>query len=70
MCLVRKGHPIGNEQLTLERYLAYPHAMVTLAEGRQGIIDDILDERIAPPGAAQDPYFASAAWTIDIPTWC
>src|SRR5215470_881586 len=24
-CLVRLGHPIGRERMTLERYLSYPH---------------------------------------------
>jgi DNA-binding transcriptional LysR family regulator len=77
MCLVRKGHPIGNDRLTLERYLAYSHAMVTLAEGRQGILDDVLDEKgLRRRVQLKIPYFASAAWTIEhsdmvltVPKW-
>jgi len=66
MCLVRTGHPIGKDKLTLERYLSYPHASVTLAEGRQGIIDDILDENgLQRRVQLKIPYFASAAWTIE-----
>jgi DNA-binding transcriptional LysR family regulator len=66
MCLVRTGHPIGKDKLTLERYLSYPHASVTLAEGRQGIIDDILDEKgLQRRVQLKIPYFASAAWTIE-----
>jgi DNA-binding transcriptional LysR family regulator len=66
MCLVRIGHPIGKDRLTLERYLSYPHASVTLAEGRQGIIDDILDEKgLQRRVQLKIPYFASAAWTIE-----
>jgi DNA-binding transcriptional LysR family regulator len=66
MCLVRHRHPIGREPLTLERYLSYPHAMVTLAEGRQGIIDDALDEKgLRRRVQLKIPYFASAAWTIE-----
>jgi DNA-binding transcriptional LysR family regulator len=66
MCLVRTGHPIGKDKLTLERYLSYPHASVTLAEGRQGIIDDILDEKgLQRHVQLKIPYFASAAWTIE-----
>ncbi len=66
MCLVRTGHAIGKERLTLERYLAYPHAMVTLAEGRQGIIDEALDGKgVRRRVQLKIPYFASAAWTIE-----
>jgi hypothetical protein len=37
---------------------------VTLAEGRQGIIDDILDEKgLQRRVQLKIPYFASAAWT-------
>jgi DNA-binding transcriptional LysR family regulator len=65
-CLVRLGHPIGRDRLTLERYLSFPHASVTLAEGRQGIIDDILDEKgLQRRVQLKIPYFASAAWTIE-----
>jgi len=66
MCLVRSSHPIGKERLTLERYLSYPHVMVTLAEGRQGVIDQSLDEKgVRRPVQLKIPYFASAAWTIE-----
>jgi len=66
MCLVRTGHPIGKDKLTLEHYLSYPHASVTLAEGRQGIIDEILDEKgLQRRVQLKIPYFASAAWTIE-----
>jgi DNA-binding transcriptional LysR family regulator len=66
MCLVRTGHPIGKDKLTLERYLSYPHASVTLAEGRQGIIDEVLDEKgLQRRVQLKIPYFASAAWTIE-----
>jgi DNA-binding transcriptional LysR family regulator len=66
MCLVRDGHPMGKKPLTLERYLSYSHAMVTLAEGRQGIIDEALDEKgLKRRVQLKIPYFASAAWTIE-----
>jgi DNA-binding transcriptional LysR family regulator len=65
-CLVRLGHPIGRERMTLERYLSCPHASVTLAEGRQGILDDTLDKKgLQRRVQLKIPYFASAAWTIE-----
>jgi DNA-binding transcriptional LysR family regulator len=65
-CLVRLGHPVGRDRLTLDRYLSFAHASVTLAEGRQGIIDDILDEKgLQRRVQLKIPYFASAAWTIE-----
>ena len=40
--------------------------MVTLAEGRQGIIDEALDEKgLKRRVQLKIPYFASAAWTIE-----
>jgi DNA-binding transcriptional LysR family regulator len=66
MCLVRTGHPIGKDRLTLARYLSYPHAMVTLAEGRQGVVEDSLDAKgVRRQVQLKIPYFASAAWTIE-----
>ena len=66
MCLVRRDHPAGKEALTLERYLAYPHALILLAQQRQGIIDKALEEKgIHRRVQLRIPYFASAAWVIE-----
>ena len=66
MCLVRKDHPAGKGALTLERYLAYPHALILLAQQRQGIIDKALEEKgIHRRVQLKIPYFASAAWIIE-----
>jgi DNA-binding transcriptional LysR family regulator len=66
MCLVRRDHPAGKGALTLERYLAYPHALILLAQQRQGIIDKALEEKgIHRRVQLKIPYFASAAWVIE-----
>jgi len=66
MCLVRMGHPIGKERLTLARYLSCSHAMVMLKEGRQGVVEDSLDAKgVRRQVQLKIPYFASAAWTIE-----
>jgi DNA-binding transcriptional LysR family regulator len=66
MCLVREGHPVGRKAFTLERYLAYPHALVTLAHQRQGVIDKALEDKgIERRVQLKIPYFASAAWVIE-----
>ena len=66
MCLVRRDHPAGKRALTLERYLAYPHALILLAQQRQGIIDKALEEKgIHRRVQLKIPYFASAAWVIE-----
>ncbi|HEY4773469.1 MAG TPA: LysR family transcriptional regulator [Xanthobacteraceae bacterium] len=66
MCLVRKDHDLGHKPLTLERYLAYPHALVTLAHQRQGVVDRVLEEKgLQRRVQLRSPYFASAAWIIE-----
>lgn len=66
MCLVRKGHPIGKKPLTLDRYLSFSHAMVTLGHQRQGIVDRTLEEMgLSRRVQLETPYFTSAAWMIE-----
>jgi DNA-binding transcriptional LysR family regulator len=66
MCLVRKDHPASKKPLTLERYLAYPHALVSLTRHRQGVIDKALEDKgIERKVQLITPYFASAAWIIE-----
>jgi len=66
MCLVRKGHPVGRKPLTLDRYLAHPHAVVSLTQHRQGVIDKAVED-LGHARRVQliTPYFASAAWAIE-----
>lgn len=66
MCLVRDGHPVGRKALTLDRYLSYPHALILLAQQRQGVIDRELESKgIQRRVQLRIPYFASAAWVIE-----
>lgn len=65
-CLVCNDHPLGGEAVTLERYLGYPHVMITTFSHTQGIVDRALDDR----GAARRvhmrvPYFAAAASVVE-----
>lgn len=66
MCLVRENHPAGKKPFTLDRYLSYPHALITLAKQRQGVIDRQLEDKgIHRRVQLKIPYFASAAWIIE-----
>jgi DNA-binding transcriptional LysR family regulator len=43
MCVVRAGHPLASQRMTLNRYLAYPHVLIA-PRGRPGSwIDDHLE---------------------------
>jgi DNA-binding transcriptional LysR family regulator len=60
VCLVRSDHPIGGDALTLEQFLALPHAVV-LSEGRS---QEILERHLAELGlvrrvAIYTPHFLS-----------
>lgn len=41
-CVVRRGHPLARQRLTVERYVAYPHVMVAPNGTRGSFIDDAL----------------------------
>lgn len=42
VCLLRKGHPFGKARLTLQHYLDLQHVVISLAGGRQGLVDQAL----------------------------
>jgi DNA-binding transcriptional LysR family regulator len=65
-CLIRTGHPLAgrvrNGRIEMDDYLAHDHALVTVAGGRTGVVDDALralghKRRIA----LWLPYFMTAA---------
>jgi DNA-binding transcriptional LysR family regulator len=45
VCVMRQGHPLANQQLTLERYIQAKHLLVTLTGESTGLIDPLLQER-------------------------
>jgi DNA-binding transcriptional LysR family regulator len=51
VCVMRKGHPAADRPLTLDRYLALSHILVSPEDDRFGIVDE------APRGPA-----ARASW--------
>ena len=60
VCMLRSDHPVGGDALTLEQFLALPHAVV-LSEGRS---QEILESRLAEMGlvrrvAIYTPHFLS-----------
>ncbi|MBL6959150.1 MAG: LysR family transcriptional regulator [Rhodospirillales bacterium] len=44
VCLVRKGHPIVKQKMTLETLLSYRHLLVSATGSRKAIFDSILDD--------------------------
>ena len=42
---VRKGHPLAKEKMTLKRFVAYDHILVTPSNARIGVVDRALAER-------------------------
>jgi DNA-binding transcriptional LysR family regulator len=68
-CLLRHGHPAVENALqskiSLEDYLAYPHALVTVTGGRSGPVDTALAALgHARHVAVRIPYFATAALLV------
>jgi DNA-binding transcriptional LysR family regulator len=45
VCLIRKGHPLGNHPLTTERYLQLDHLIIALEGSQQGALERALSRR-------------------------
>jgi len=45
VCVVREGHPAGSGRLTLEAFLAHPHALVAPSGRPGGVVDSVLAKR-------------------------
>ncbi len=62
--IARAGHPQVNKRLSLERYLALKHVLVSV-EGRTGLVDRVLDKRdLSRDVALVVAHFASAALAV------
>ena len=61
VCLMRRGHPAAAEPLTLERYAALSHVLISLSEDGNGPVDDYLQRRgLKRRIAVRIPYFLTA----------
>jgi DNA-binding transcriptional LysR family regulator len=61
VCVVAQGHPLRSERATLNRYLAFRHAVVTVNDGGQIWIEDALASRgFERTVALRTPYGLSA----------
>jgi DNA-binding transcriptional LysR family regulator len=62
-CVVRRGHPAA-ESMTLERFCASPHVLISPLEGR-GAVDKALAERgLSRRVAVRVPHFAVAPYLV------
>lgn len=41
-CMFSKSHPLADKEITLDDYLAYPHALIAISDGVKALIDDAL----------------------------
>nr|WP_256261017.1 LysR family transcriptional regulator [Shewanella sp. NIFS-20-20] len=42
-CLVSHHHPLANSELSIDDYLAYPHAMIAISDGVKQLLDNALE---------------------------
>lgn len=42
-CMLSKKHPLAHKEMTLEDYLAFPHAMIAISDGVKALIDAALE---------------------------
>lgn len=65
VCVLSSKHANGSERLTIEDYLAQPHVIVDVLEGKQTLVEEALkalgQER---PAGLRIPYFSAALSTI------
>ncbi|ELZ1261352.1 LysR family transcriptional regulator [Vibrio fluvialis] len=43
LCLLSKQHPLANEEMCLDDYLKYPHAMIAISDGVKSLIERALE---------------------------
>lgn len=43
--MMRAGHPLAQGPLTIERFVSFPHLVVSLKGSDRGFVDDILDQK-------------------------
>ncbi len=62
LCATRPDHPNLGETLTLDKYLALPHLLISIKEDRRGRVDDLLAEQhLSRRVALSVPYFLVAS---------
>ncbi len=68
VCLVRRSHPLAGsktERISLDDFVAWPHALVTVFGGRRGVVDAALAERgLTRRVVLWVPYFSVAPLMI------
>jgi len=42
LCLLSKQHPLAEQEMTLQDYLDYPHAMIAISDGVKALLDQAL----------------------------
>lgn len=66
VCLLRTAHPFAKRRLTLKRYLDQKHLVVSLAAGRQGLLEDALDQMGYRRSAQlKVPYFGAVPSIVE-----
>ena len=61
VCVVRRGHPLCAQRLTLDQFVAHPHIQVAPRGKPGGYLDDVLRERgLSRTVARAVPYFVTA----------
>ncbi|WP_028024453.1 LysR family transcriptional regulator [Enterovibrio calviensis] len=65
LCLVGKNHPLADKTLTLDDYLAYPHAVIAISDGVKALIDGALRGYSAPKLALRAYHLEAAIAMLD-----
>ncbi len=63
--VVRAGHPLTTSELTLDTYIAWSHALVTLTDSRAGYVDKVLAQhRVKRRIMLKLPHFLAAVTIV------
>jgi DNA-binding transcriptional LysR family regulator len=65
VCVVCEKHPIGNRPLTEQKYLDYPHVLLTLLNPWQSIVDAALGKKLQQRRIGlRVPYYGAAVLAV------
>ncbi|WP_028865776.1 LysR family transcriptional regulator [Psychromonas aquimarina] len=64
-CMLSKSHPLAEKEITLEDYLAYPHALIAISDGVKALIEDALSGHPAPKTVLRAYHLEAALAIVD-----
>lgn len=64
-CMLSGSHPLANKEISLDDYLAYPHALIAISDGVKALIDNALSDNPKPKTVLRAYHLEAALAIVD-----